>query len=39
MGRIYITMAKDMGNLTVCLRFSDDTERMVDVADSYRTTV
>lgn len=36
MERLYITQATDVGNLTVCLQFSDNTTQTVDVGDFIR---
>ena len=36
MERIFIKNAKDIGNLTVCLQFSDDTTQTVNIGDFVR---
>lgn len=36
MEKLYITHAKNVGNLTVCLQFNDNTEQTVDVGDFIR---
>lgn len=36
MDRLYITDATDMGNLTVCLTFNDNTVQTVDVGEFIR---
>ena len=36
MERIFIKNAKDIGNLTVCLQFSDDTTQTVNIGDFIR---
>ena len=36
MDRLYITDATDMGNLTVCLTFNDNTVQKVDVGEFIR---
>ena len=36
MERLHITQATDVGNLTVCLQFSDNTTQTVDVGDFIR---
>ena len=36
MERLYIISAKDMGNLTVCLTFNDNTTNIVDIGEYIR---
>ena len=36
MDKLYIKKASDAGNLNVCLTFSDDTVRVVDIGDFIR---
>ena len=36
MERLCIIKAEDVGNLTVCLTFSDDTTKIVDIGDFIR---
>lgn len=36
MERLYITSATNAGNLTVCLHFSDNTTRIVDIGEFIR---
>jgi len=36
MEKLYITQATDAGNLTICLRFSDDTTQTIDIGDFIR---
>ena len=36
MGTIYITKALDVGNLSVCLYFSDDTTQTIDIGEYIR---
>ena len=38
MERLFITKAEDMGNLTVCLTFSDNTVQTVDIGEFIRRT-
>mgnify|MGYP007101933365 CR=1 FL=1 len=33
MGKLYIVKAENVGNLSVCLTFSDNTEQTVNVGD------
>lgn len=36
MERIFITEANDVGNLNVCLHFSDNTKQTIDIGDYIR---
>lgn len=36
MNKLFVTHATDMGNLTVCLTFSDNTTQVVNVGDFIR---
>ena len=36
MDKLYFTKASDAGNLSICLTFSDDTVRVVDIGDFIR---